>query len=306
MYCILEAVLRRPAPVVACLVLASFFAARNTAAVVVPFPDPDPMDVWMDIMPTKSPNLLDNQNFRIPAGGLVTQEAVGTAQKVTPYSPWVWAEVDIVIFGGPDADLRSVDLRAVTLCHLVPSVIARGDWMSPPTAPNPETFRGEWAADGYEDLWLRVRKIDLWNECKSHVARDPKCGDRICFEFHGPIKGAPGAMIKGRDIVTIDGPAAPPQELTREPRALGPCYPNPFNPSTSFTISLERAGSFRVDVFNVNGQRVKAFEGHAEAGTTTLSWDGRNDRGEPVPSGLYLYRLQADDIVESRKMLFLK
>ena len=84
--------------------------------------------------------------------------------------------------------------------------------------------------------------------------------------------------------------------------ALEQNYPNPFNPSTVIAYSLPKAGSVKLEVFNILGQQVATlFEGHRDAGTYTAQFDGAKQ-----PSGIYFYRLRHDGGVETRKMMLLK
>jgi hypothetical protein len=88
--------------------------------------------------------------------------------------------------------------------------------------------------------------------------------------------------------------------------ALSQNNPNPFNPSTSFVLSLPEASDYSVRVFNVAGQLVKSYSGHASAGRLTITWDGRSDQGSQVASGVYFYRAEAKGFAETRKMMMLK
>lgn len=88
--------------------------------------------------------------------------------------------------------------------------------------------------------------------------------------------------------------------------ALSPNFPNPFNPTTSFTLTLPVASSYDIHIYNVAGQRVKTYEGHLEAGVHTLTWDSRNDQGAQVASGVYFYRARVGEFSETRTMLLLK
>jgi len=100
-------------------------------------------------------------------------------------------------------------------------------------------------------------------------------------------------------------------ELTSEPGgdipaypSLGQNYPNPFNPSTTISFSLPSRAEVRLSIFTVTGQLVSRLaEGTYPAGTHTLTWDGRNRDGRLVSSGVYLYRLETADCVETRKMI---
>jgi len=84
-------------------------------------------------------------------------------------------------------------------------------------------------------------------------------------------------------------------------------YPNPFNPATTIEYSLPRRSSVKIDVFNLLGQKVRTLVDREEsAGAYSITWDGTSSTGEAVSTGVYFYRFQADDHVETKKMLLLK
>lgn len=84
-------------------------------------------------------------------------------------------------------------------------------------------------------------------------------------------------------------------------------YPNPFNPVTHIQFSLANKAKVKLEVFNVLGQRVKTLvDSDMAPGKHEVIWDGRNDAGARVGSGLYFYRLKAGDYVKSRKMILIK
>ncbi len=84
-------------------------------------------------------------------------------------------------------------------------------------------------------------------------------------------------------------------------------YPNPFNPSTAIRFDLGRPEKIDLALYNLAGQKVATLaQGHREAGTYNLRWDGRDENGRELASGVYLYRLQAGSLVETRKLLLLR
>jgi hypothetical protein len=85
-------------------------------------------------------------------------------------------------------------------------------------------------------------------------------------------------------------------------------YPNPFNPSTTIRYSLATDAEVKLEIFNILGQSVrKLVSGEGQiAGSYEILWDGLDEDGTPVGSGMYLYRLEANDFVETRKMIMLK
>ena len=83
--------------------------------------------------------------------------------------------------------------------------------------------------------------------------------------------------------------------------------PNPFNSQTIFAYFLPAAGPARLEVFTLTGQRVAVLhQGPQQAGYHRLRWNGLDDAGRPVASGLYLYRLMTDEVALTRKLMLLR
>ena len=89
-------------------------------------------------------------------------------------------------------------------------------------------------------------------------------------------------------------------------------YPNPFNPETWIPYQLAEPAKVTVRIYSIDGQLVRAFVlGHQSAGrymskSDAAYWDGKNEIGEPVASGVYFYTLTANDFTASRQMLIRK
>ncbi len=92
--------------------------------------------------------------------------------------------------------------------------------------------------------------------------------------------------------------------------SLGQNYPNPFNPETTITYAISPVDGMlnvRLEIWNTLGKKIRTLIDETQsAGFYTLQWDARDDQGESVPGGMYLYRLQAGAFVEVRKMLLLR
>jgi hypothetical protein len=97
------------------------------------------------------------------------------------------------------------------------------------------------------------------------------------------------------------------QSPTVAPSRLGQNVPNPFNPTTNITYSLATAGDVKLRFFDSSGRMVRTLvDGKKNAGDHTVTWDGRNDSGQPLPSGVYYYELGGNVRSESRKAILLK
>ncbi len=84
-------------------------------------------------------------------------------------------------------------------------------------------------------------------------------------------------------------------------------YPNPFNPSTTISYALPHSSLVQLDIYNVLGQSVRRLvNGFEPAGYRSVEWDGRDDAGHSVPSGVYFYKITSANFTESRKMLMIK
>jgi len=84
-------------------------------------------------------------------------------------------------------------------------------------------------------------------------------------------------------------------------------YPNPFNPVTNFRVALPQASHVKIEVFNILGQRVKTLVNEdMRPGAFVVDWDGNDDRGVGVSSGIYFYRIVAGEFSDIKKMVLLK
>jgi flagellar hook assembly protein FlgD len=85
-------------------------------------------------------------------------------------------------------------------------------------------------------------------------------------------------------------------------------YPNPFNPSTKIRYYLPERSAVTLSIFDISGRLVsKLVNGEPEPeGFHEAVWDGNNDSGTPVASGIYLYRIEAGKRTESRRMIVLR
>jgi hypothetical protein len=89
--------------------------------------------------------------------------------------------------------------------------------------------------------------------------------------------------------------------------ALHQSYPNPFNPSTTISYEILNPLHVTLTVYDAAGKVVRRLlDDRQRDGMHSVSWDGRDDRGRPVSSGVYFYRLSAGERSESRRMILLK
>jgi hypothetical protein len=92
-----------------------------------------------------------------------------------------------------------------------------------------------------------------------------------------------------------------------ETYSLEQIYPNPFNPSTYISFALPRYDEVNLSIYNILGQRVRTLLASGrEAGCQTVEWDGKDDRGQHLPSGVCFYRMETSKLLDIKKMLLLK
>jgi len=112
---------------------------------------------------------------------------------------------------------------------------------------------------------------------------------------------SPGAFPKeSEEVISSHSSLVSDYELAQN-------YPNPFNPSTRISFALPEAGVVQLAIYNLQGQKVRQLvSGQMNAGRYSLHWDGMDRDGKLMPSGVYLYRLQAGNFVQVRKMTLMK
>ncbi|MCL5031513.1 MAG: T9SS type A sorting domain-containing protein [Bacteroidetes bacterium] len=89
--------------------------------------------------------------------------------------------------------------------------------------------------------------------------------------------------------------------------SLAQNYPNPFNPTTTIQYDLPKSENVKLKVYDILGREVAALvDAYQAAGTYKVQWNGRNDRGESLASGIYLYTFEAGSFKSVKKMIYLK
>ena len=115
----------------------------------------------------------------------------------------------------------------------------------------------------------------------------------ICY--HGPIS------------VDLSDPGLPEGPSVLLETRLLPAYPNPFNPSTHIPYELRTAGKVQIEIYDIRGRIVwnQTLE-HSSAGSFGLRWEGVDNNGRPVTSGIYFYRMKAGKYSQVNKLVMLK
>lgn len=125
---------------------------------------------------------------------------------------------------------------------------------------------------------------------------------RVTLLHHGSSASLPKDLL-------VDDSDADGNELAEIPThfELGQNYPNPFNPSTTISFSVPKTGEVTLSIYNLRGQLVRTLvSGVIQVGRHRVVWDGADERGARAASGIYVYRMQADGFVASRKLVLMK
>lgn len=230
------------------------------------------------------------------AGGTFNFDVTITNNTNVTQSMQAWTNV-LTTFGeilGPTLGPASLTLSpgqvfTTTLTQEVPGLAPPGQYtyiMSGGSFPSPITS---------QDNFLFTKstapipaKISTTNGTTEWAVLDSKTGEPVNFSKWGE------AIAESGDVL----PDA--FELIQN-------YPNPFNPSTTIRYQLPSAEKVRIIIYDLTGGKVRELVNeHKEAGSYTARWDGKNQSGGQVASGLYVYQIQAGKFTQSRKMLFMK
>lgn len=107
----------------------------------------------------------------------------------------------------------------------------------------------------------------------------------------------------GNSILNIIGESTNSSELF----FINQNYPNPFNPSTTISYTLPEESNVTINIYNLLGNRVaRIFSSIQPLGTHSIQWNGTDQQGNQVPTGIYFYQLQAGDFVQTKKMVLMR
>lgn len=142
-----------------------------------------------------------------------------------------------------------------------------------------------------------------------------KSGDEVKLKI-SYISGYGGAVAWrwGDPSSYIKIPSYGPTEITENEDSIKPDrfvlmqnYPNPFNSETTIRYQLPKISDVNIIIYKITGQYVKTLVDQTQpAGYYSISWNGKNDEGQGIASGVYLYTLRANDIIQTRKMILVR
>lgn len=177
---------------------------------------------------------------------------------------------------------------------------------------DPVTIEVSPDGDEWEEIWRKSGRHDWWQ--KEYVDISALAGQELYFRFRLQDDSIddkmtdPGWTIDNIKIVTGEA-VSNEDEVSQSPAlaVLYPNFPNPFNPETKITYSLGQAQDVCLDIYNVRGQLVYRYApGTQSVGDHYFVWNGKDQSGKEVSSGVYFYRLKTETFAKSRKMILMK
>ena len=154
-------------------------------------------------------------------------------------------------------------------------------------------------------------RIKIWDkDAGDEVVYDNQLGDADDVDATDAIEG--GSIVihsQGQSKIAVNFDQSDKFGLSSLPEdyALLQNYPNPFNPETEIYFQLPDANHVVVAIFNTRGQEIRRLvDGNYAAGYHSLRWDGMDNRGNPVSSGVYLYQLKTAAFSQVRKMSLMR
>jgi hypothetical protein len=153
---------------------------------------------------------------------------------------------------------------------------------------------------------INAKGVDITDDTRpmpSYFGPDSSCLDPPVMAVLKTIRFQSAAIVlkNPTDVAETCGESNIPTTVT-----LRQNYPNPFNPTTTIEFSLAQRSTWKLEIFNLNGQIVAEFSGAAGPSVQSVIWNGRDRAGHLLSSGVYFYRLTAGEYHISRKMLLLK
>lgn len=252
------------------------------------------------------------------------------------YPPGDWDYITTVPARG------EVDYSAVvpTLCDSTAAGVCLSTFFVSALTPDPLEYYDSWPASGYSidnlspdaPINLQMNAVNLlsWDEVTAedlseYSVYSSEFDDFISYEFIGStnstqmdVEGTESLYlaVAAKDFAgnesefsvrlfnptSIDGSQVPGSF------ALDQNVPNPFNPSTEIRFALPKASTVTLRVFDVAGRRVSELVSaeDMDQGWHTITWQGKDESGRPVSSGVYFYRLEAGLYTETKGMILIK
>jgi hypothetical protein len=182
-------------------------------------------------------------------------------------------------------------------------------------SPGNDFWDVELSNDGgatWTSLEHTVTSTNAWRSVTTDLLDYFPAPDQVQLKFVASDEGTGSLIEAGVDdlvIVALEGTTGigDGDMTVRVVTELDQNVPNPFNPRTEISFSLQKPGRASLKVFDLQGHLVKTLvEGDLPAGPQRVFWDGSTHGGRPVAAGVYIYRLESEDQTLTKRMLLVK
>jgi hypothetical protein len=228
------------------------------------------------------------------------------------------SEVTVInsIFWGNSGDdflVDSTSTLSVTYTNSEETIAGTGNISSDPLfadASNNDYYlrstTGRWdpSANGGIGGWVvdtdHSPCIDAGDPSSDYSNEPAPNGDQVNMGVYGNTAEASKSVLGG---ISETGS----QSQTPRGFKLYQNYPNPFNPSTIIHYELPLRQEVKITIYNTQGQQIRLLvDGYQNEGFHAVSWDGKDQRGQHVASGVYFYQIQAGQFVQTKKLILMK
>jgi N-acetylneuraminic acid mutarotase len=228
----------------------------------------------------------------------------------------------LIMYGGQNAgprdDMWAFDLALETWTELTPVVSPPGRWFTAhvyePAGHRAVIFGGNTSSAVTNEVWTFDLATNTWQQLtplgtppsarEGSAAIYDAAEDRMVVfgGRNGDYNNEVWAIVNLSGAATGAGESPPAVEAV-----LNQNHPNPFNPTTTIEYDIPSPGQVSLVIYDVRGVRVGTLaNGTRAAGPHSVVWNGRDDNGAAVASGVYIYRLEYGGRAQSRKLVVLK
>ncbi len=209
----------------------------------------------------------------------------------------------VAILGSDELDVSSINPQSVSLSGVSPIRWGIEDVSTPIMERQNECDCTTDGADGFDDLTLKFKTQEIVAAIGS-----VNNGTEVVLTITAELFD--GTLLEGEDCIIVKS------KSTKNSKTISPNfeslsvlqnYPNPFNPSTQIEYSIPKSSLVVLKIYNINGQEIRTLVDEFQSPNTYLvSWDGRNDNSESVPSGVYFANILAESFSKTVRLVLVK
>ncbi|MCH7680592.1 right-handed parallel beta-helix repeat-containing protein [candidate division KSB1 bacterium] len=209
----------------------------------------------------------------------------------------------VAILGSDELDVSSINPQSVSLAGVSPIRWGIEDVSTPIMERQDECDCTTDGADGFDDLTLKFKTQEIVAAIGS-----VNNGKEVVLTITAELFD--GTLLEGEDCIIVKSKGKKNSKTISpnfESLSVLQNYPNPFNPSTQIEYSIPKSSLVVLKIYNINGQEIRTLVDEFQSPNTYLvSWDGRNDNSESVPSGVYFANILAESFSKTVRLVLVK